>query len=267
MALYIGPTRNSGSTGVSIGDVGSEPGISAFNTSSGAAQELWINKYGGGVAIGQDAAAMGGAGFRMAGATQEVSIPYLMSHGAKDGAYDIDGSYLGGSGISFGTNAVFRTHSVASPAGQTASTLFLSVYSSGHWGQFPTFKLRLYGTYYAASYREYLVQIVGASAWIREVEVWDENTTFSYASSPSITMSAAVNTGSQHSSSVIYRRDFTLVSGGQYLREYVVIECAYGANNYYSSDVASSTIDGYTNGGKYHFRTLNNTSMRGQATA
>jgi len=267
MALYIGPTRTGGSSGVSIGDAGGHPVISAFNTSSGAAQELWINKYGGGVAIGQDAAGMGGAGFRMAASTQEVSIPYLMSHGAKDGAYDITGSYLGGSGISFGTNAIFRTPSVASPAGQTASTLFLSVYSSGHWGEYPTFKIKVYGTYYVASYREYLVNMVGNALYFNEVEASDEDTAFNYATAPTVTYSAAINSGSQHSSSVIYRRDFTLVSGGQYLREYAVVECAFGANRYYSSGVASSTVDGYTNGGKYHFRTINNTEMRGQAVA
>ena len=80
-------------------------------------------------------------------------------------------------------------------------------------------------------------------------------------------MGSAVNSGSLHSGTTIWRRDFTLVSGGQYLREYAVVEIMYGANRYYSSSVSQSTVDGYTNGGKYHFRNLTNTEMRDQATA
>jgi hypothetical protein len=183
-----------------------------------------------------------------------------------NGETDVGGSYLGANGASFGTNAIFRSPTVQSPSSGASSTQFMSVYSSGHWGEYPVFKMRMYETYFVAGYREYLCRVQGNAAYLVEVEVSDESTNFGNYS-PTITMSSAVNTGTSHSGQVIYRRDFTVASGGAYQRTHVVVECMYGGNRYYSSAVSASTVDGYTNGGKYHFKTLTVAEMRGMAYA
>ena len=123
--------------------------------------------------------------------------------------------------------------------------------------------MKLYETYFVAGYREYICRVMGNAAYFQEVEVYDEGTSFGNYT-PSITMGSAVDTGTDHSGQSIYRRDFTMVSGGAYQRTNCVIECMYGGARFYSSAVSTSTLDGYTNGGKYHFKTISVAQGKGQ---
>ena len=106
----------------------------------------------------------------------------------------------------------------------------------------------------------------GSSTSLQEVQF--NGTTSNFGPySPSITKGSVVDTGSDHSGQNTYKCELTFTSGGSYQRDYVVTEIAYGANKYYSSAVSASTLDGYTNGGKYHFKTISNGEGRGMMTA
>lgn len=200
----------------------------------------------------------------------KVTARYVRIHDAPGassaGQYDIGGNYLGANGAGYGTHAIFRTPSVNSGSSGPASTQFLTVYSSGHWGEYVFCRFRLYTTYYTATYREYLFRMAGSSTSLQEVQF--NGTTSNFGPySPTITKGSVVDTGTDHSGQNIYRCDLTFTSGGAYQRDYVVTEIAYGANKYYSSGVSTSAIDGYTNGGKYHFKTISNGEGRGMMVA
>ena len=108
--------------------------------------------------------------------------------------------------------------------------------------------------------------MAGSGTSLQEVQYNGTTATFG-PNSPSITKGSVVDTGADHSGQNIYKCELTFTSGGAYQRDYVVTEIAYGANKYYSSGVSSSAIDGYTNGGKYHFKTISNGQGRGMMVA
>jgi len=199
-----------------------------------------------------------------------VTARYVRTHDAPGassaGQYDIGGNYLGANGAGFGTHAIFRTPSVASPSSGPASTQFLTVYSSGHWGEYALCKFRVYTTYYSGTYREYLFRMAGSSTSLQEVQYNGTSSSFG-VNVPSITKGSSVDTGADHSGQNIYKCELTFTSGGAYQRDYVVMEISYGANKYYSSATSHNTMDALTNGGKYHFKTISVGEGRGQMYA
>ena len=194
------------------------------------------------------------------------TIYYPVTHWGSNGEVDVGGTYMGANGASVGTNAIFRTPIMSNPSSGTTTSQFLTLYSSGHWGEYPVMKLKVYSTYFNAGYREYMVRAAGSGKVIQEMEMANNSTSFG-AYAPTVTMGAAVDTGTDHSGQNIYRFDLTLNGSNPYNRDYVVVEILYGANRYYSSAVSTSTLDGYTNGGKYHFKTISNAEGRGQFVA
>jgi len=104
--------------------------------------------------------------------------------------------------------------------------------------------------------------MAGSSTSLQEVQYNGTSSSFG-VNVPSITKGSSVDTGTDHSGQNIYKCELTFASGGAYQRDYVVTEISYGANRYYSSGVSSSAIDGYTNGGKYHFKTISVGEGRG----
>ena len=79
-------------------------------------------------------------------------------------------SYLGSNGADFGTAAIYRTPVITSSSTVIATSQFLTIYTSGHWGEYPVFKFKVYGTYYAGGYREYIGYMASTSAGLNVVE-------------------------------------------------------------------------------------------------
>jgi len=195
-----------------------------------------------------------------------VTTKYSEIHSGGTFSYDVGGNYLGANGSGFGTHAIFRTPSVSSPSSGAASTQFLTVYSSGHWGEYPVCRFRLYTTYFNGGYREYLFRMVAGTAYLNEVTAYSNNTSWG-AAPGSITKGNVSDTGTDHSGQNIYKCELTFNSTSAYYRNYVVTEVNYGANKYYSSGTSASAVDGYTNGGKYHFKTISLAEGRGKFTS
>ena len=195
-----------------------------------------------------------------------VRTRYSEIHSGGTFAYDVGGNYLGANGSGFGTHAIFRTPSVSSPSSGAASTQFLTVYSSGHWGEYALARFRLYTTYFQAGYREYLFRMVAGTCNLEEVTAYGSNT--SIGSAPgTITKGSVTDTGTDHSGQNIYKVDLTFASTSAYYRNYVVAEIGFGSNKYYSSATSASTLNANTNGGKYHFKTISLAEGRGKFTA
>ena len=195
-----------------------------------------------------------------------VRTRYSEIHSGGTFSYDVGGTYLGANGSGFGTHAIFRTPSVTSPSSGAASTQFLTVYSSGHWGEYALARFRLYTTYFQGGYREYLFRMVASTCNLEEVTAYGSNNSIG-AAPGTITKGSVTDTGTDHSGQNIYKVDLTFSSSSAYYRNYVVAEINYGSNKYYSSGTSSSTIDGYDNGGKYHFKTISLAEGRGKFTS
>ena len=192
-----------------------------------------------------------------------VRARYSEIHSGGTFSYDVGGNYLGANGSGFGTHAIFRTPLVSSPSSGAASTQFLTVYGSGHWGEYCLARFRLYTTYFQGGYREYLFRMVASTCNLEEVTAYGSNNSIGQAPG-TITKGSVSDTGTDHSGQNIYKVDLTFASTSAYYRNYVVAEINYGSNKYYSSGTSSSAIDGYTNGGKYHFKTISLAEGRGK---
>jgi hypothetical protein len=198
-----------------------------------------------------------------------VSAPIASTHGGQlNGAATPDplASYLGSNGADFGTTAIYRTPVITSSSTTQATSQFLSIYSSGHWGQYPVFRFKVYSTYYTAGYREYVGRVSHSQAELVEVQLNGTTSFIGSGGQNSITMSSAVSSGlAAHSGQARFRRDFTLTSFGVYGRCYVVVEIMYGGNAYYGSNTTTADLDADGNsGGSYHFKTMS--LAQGQGT-
>ena len=191
----------------------------------------------------------------------EVVAPEL--HGASDGTYAFGGKYVGGSANDWANSAMFMTPTITAGSGGSASSQFLTVYTSGHWGEYAVFKIKVYETYYHSNYREYLARCMSTTGQLQVVTQYGSTTFFGH-NAPTVSIGSAVDTGTDHSGQNIYRYDFTLTGSGAYYRTHCIVEILYGANRYYSSAISTSTLDGYNNGGKYHFKTLSAAEMKGK---
>ena len=106
--------------------------------------------------------------------------------------------------------------------------------------------------------------MTAGTAYLNEVPT-HYNTGTAWGAAPgSITKGNVSDTGTDHSGQNIYKCELTFSSTSAYYRNYVVTEIMFGANRYYGSGTAASTIDGYNNGGKYHFKTISLAESRGK---
>jgi hypothetical protein len=164
--------------------------------------------------------------------------------------------YLGASGSSFGTSGIYRTPTITASASAVGSSQFLTIYSSGHWGEYPVFKFKVYGTYYSGGYREYVGQVAYSTASFTEVHNNSSSSFIGGGGGHTITMGNAIQV-TAHAGQPRYKRDFTLTTSNTYQRCYVVVEVAYGGNRYYSSATSTATMDANgSSGGSYHFKTM-----------
>ena len=198
-----------------------------------------------------------------------VSAPIASTHGGMlhgEHTPDPAASYLGSNGADFGTIAIYRTPVITSSSTTQATSQFLSIYSSGHWSQYPVFRFKVYGTYYVAGYREYVGYVTASNASLVEVELNGTTSFIGGGGNNAITMSSAVSSGlAADNGQARYRRDFTLTNFGVYSRCYVVVEIMYGGNRYYGSNTTTADLDADGNsGGSYHFKTMS--LAQGQGT-
>jgi len=174
--------------------------------------------------------------------------------------------YLGANGADYGTTAIYRTPTVESTSSSTTTSQFLTIYSSGHWGEYPVFRFKVYGTYYVGGYREYLGFMTSTAASLVEVQTNGTTSFFGGGGNNTITMGAAVGSGlASHGGQARYRRDFSVTTFGNYGRCHVVVEIMFGGNRYFGSNTTTSNLDadGAT-GGCYHFKTMS--AAQGQGT-
>jgi hypothetical protein len=181
------------------------------------------------------------------------------------------GAYHGGDGCNFGYSGIFKTDTIAGSSSAAATSQFLSTYSSGHWGEYPICRLTYYGTYYQATYRQYLFRMTAST--IQLVEVHAHGTTTSFGPNVGgITASSAVLVGNgTHSGQSVYRCDLTYNTGSTYQRGHVVVEIGYGGGGktyWFGSNNTQAEVDSHQQsyGGGYHFKTLSQGAMRGQYT-
>jgi hypothetical protein len=198
-----------------------------------------------------------------------VSAPIASTHGGMlHGAHtpNPEASYLGSNGADFGTIAIYRTPVITSSASTAATSQFLSIYSSGHWSEYPVFRFKVYGTYYVAGYREYVGYLTASNADLVEVQLNGTTSFIGGGGNNTITMSSAVSSGlAANGGQARYRRDFTLTNHGAYGRCYVVVEIMYGGNRYYGSNTTTADLDADgDSGGSYHFKTMS--LAQGQGT-
>ena len=257
-------TVQSSGGGDSISIIGRANGIQdesviSFYENDGTTRNVYLLKERGDFIIATGEGGSASEGMRVT-EHRTVKTPVNITQGGTNGdAVSMpNAGYLGSSGANFGTTAIFRTPTITSSASNVATSQFLTIYSSGHWGEYPVFRFRVYGTYYSAGYREYVGQVVASSATLIEVQNNSGSSYVGAGGNNTITMSNAISSGlANHAGQPRYKREFTLTSHGIYGRCYVVVEIAYGGNRYYSSSTSASTLDANGNsGGSYHFKTI-----------
>ena len=176
-----------------------------------------------------------------------VSAPIASTHGGflhGGSTPNPAASYLGSNGADFGTTAIYRTPTIQSSSTVVATSQFLTIYTSGHWGEYPVFKFKVYGTYYGGGYKEYMGYMTGTSAALNAVETHGTATFLGGGGNNTITMGPLVSSGlAAHGGQARHRRDFTLTNYGVYGRCYVVVEIMFGGNRYYGSSTSTSTLD------------------------
>jgi len=258
--------RNNHSSVQSDWNIGASGGVSGWGANNGnfIIRDDTTNSTG----IEIERGAGGASGALLITANSHINAPMINSHGGLEGSSVSTpaATFLGSNGATFGTTAIYRTPTISSSSTAVATSQFLSIYSSGHWGEYPTFRFRVYGTYYAAAYREYVGNVMASSATLLEVPLNPTASTVYFGSNHRITMSSSVSNGlAAHAGQPRYRRDFTLTAGNTYSKCYVVVEVMFGGNRYYGSSTSTSTLDALgSSGGNYHFKTMS--TAEGQGT-
>ena len=197
-----------------------------------------------------------------------VNAPIAVTHGGsvtRGGIANPPAMYLGANGSDYGTTAIYRTPTIESTSSSTTTSNFVTIYSSGHWGEYPCFRFKVYGSYYVAGYREYLGFMTGTSASLVEVQTNGTTSFFGGGGNNTITMGAAVGSGlAAHGGQARYRRDFSVTTHGNYGRCHVVVEIMFGGNRYFGSNTTTANIDADgTTGGSYHFKTMSDAQGKG----
>lgn len=120
--------------------------------------------------------------------------------------------FVGQGGNVYDSGGIYRSTVIMAPSSGAITTLFLSTYSSGHWGCQPTFKLVMNGTYYRSGYIEYWCQSVPGSS-IKYVIAGPYGT---MSDTLSVTVTRLCNTC--HGGQPIDRHDWSFTTYGAYIR-------------------------------------------------
>ena len=172
-------------------------------------------------------------------------------------------TFVGQGGNVYDSGGIYRSTVMMAPSSGPLTTLFLSTYSSGHWGQQPTFKLVMNGTYYRGGYIEYWCQgIPGGS--IKDVIAGPYGT---MSDTLSVTVTRLCNTcnGGQP----VDRQDWSFTTQGAYLRvSPIIITNKLGRRYFNNSSI--SALNALQSGsssiaGAYFFHGISATEAAGSS--
>ena len=172
-------------------------------------------------------------------------------------------AFVGQGGNVYDSGGIYRSTSIIAPSSGPLTSLFLSTYSSGHWGQQPTFKLVMNGTYYRGGYIEYWCQGIPSGS-VKNVIAGPYGT---MSDTLSVTITTLCNTcnGGQP----IHRQDWSFTTQGAYLRVSPVIITNKVGRRYFnnSSFSALNSLQSGTSSiaGAYFFHSISATQAAGSS--
>ena len=172
-------------------------------------------------------------------------------------------TFVGQGGNVYDSGGIYRSTVYMAPSSGPLTSLFLSTYSSGHWGQQPTFKLVMNGTYYRGGYIEYWCQgIPGGS--IKYVIAGPYGT---MSDTLSVTVTRLCNTC--NSGQPVDRQDWSFTTYGSYLRVSPIIITNKVGRRYFnnSSFSALNSLQSGTSAiaGAYFFHGISATEAAGSS--
>lgn len=209
------------------------------------------------------------------------------AHGTDAAAPDFDNDKWYGNLMQLGYTGVFKTDKLTSSSSAAGSSDFMTVYSSGHWGQQAMFDVSLITTYYRPSiitwrccmnYSTFkIVQlkegaengqdaagpylVSGSPKLILHNDADNATATFAYNTNNDNTSGYRdlVSTGG-HSGQNVFKQNLRFETAGPYYQTYALIKIFAGGGNAtcFFSDSSVSNLDSNraSNGSAFHFKTI-----------
>lgn len=202
------------------------------------------------------------------------------------GGTDTTNSFYRGPLLGMGYKAIFQTPTIFSSSGSTSSD-FLTVYSSGHWGQDTMFDVSIINTYYRPAIVTWRCCLqFGTFYYHKMYEGKNSSTTngagdFNAGSNslpklqinrPSDNASLDLSTtdgatdvyshlvgSGTYSGQNVYKQNLTFVTGGQYHYSMALVKIFDGGTSriYFSnSTVGNADTNAASNGAAFHFKTI-----------
>ena len=174
--------------------------------------------------------------------------------------------YVGTQWTEQGAGFVFYMGELASGSSSNASSQYVTVYSSHHWGDYPRLIIWAHERYYRTSFTTWTFGGYGGgspSASLTQTESWG-GTNGGHGTDNAGSVSAS-HQGSiaTYSGSAVHKWELTMSNTGNYgyTRWYIgVLRCSRGI--YTSASTASNVDASCSAGGCVHLKTVNNSQMR-----
>ena len=175
----------------------------------------------------------------MTGPSYKLSVATTLSSGSHLNADFGDensptAQFVGQGGNVYDSGGIYRSTVIMAPSSGAITTLFLSTYSSGHWGCQPTFQLKMNGTYYRSGYIEYWCQGIPSSS-LKYVVAGPYGT---MSDTLSVTVTRLCNTC--HGGQPIDRQDWSFTTQGSYLRVSPIIITNKVGRRYFNNSSISA---------------------------
>jgi len=211
------------------------------------------------------------------------------AHGGNSGYAPVytNDSYLGNN-MQLGQTACFRTPQLTSSSSAPGSSDFMTVYSSGHWGQQTIFDVSLITNYYRPSIMTWRCCLNYSTIMIQQLQEGsyggaDTNTMFlPYTTGPELILhndadsstkafgkdTADDNTSGYrdqvssggHSGQSVFKQNLRMKTNGAYYQMYALIRiyAGGGSSTCYFSNSTVSNVDSNrgSNGSGFHFKTI-----------
>ena len=181
----------------------------------------------------------GNVGIGVTGPSYKLSVATTLSSGSHLNADFGDensptAQFVGQGGNVYDSGGIYRSTVIMAPSSGAITTLFLSTYSSGHWGCQPTFQLKMNGTYYRSGYIEYWCQGIPGSS-LKYVIAGPYGT---MSDTLSVTVTRLCNTC--HGGQPIDRQDWSFTTQGSYLRVSPIIITNKVGRRYFNNSSISA---------------------------
>ena len=196
------------------------------------------------------------------------SIQGVDTQNSNNGSFytPINTGYVGTQWTEQGAGFVFYMGELASGSSSNASSQYISLYSSHHWGDYPRIIIWAHERYYRTSCTTWTFGCFGGSspsASLTQTESWG-GTNGGHGTDNAGSVSAS-HQGSvaTYSGSAVHRWDLTMSNTGNYGYTRWYIGIVKSGRGIYTSASTASNVDGTcTGGGCIHLKTVNNSQMR-----